>query len=161
MVRPPVNAPKNETMSTDQRSDVQTKLGLPLDHLGIAVCDLEAGSRPYELMGLVPDGDDEELPAQGVRVRALRGGASLVELLEPTTPESPVQKFLDKRGSGLHHLALRVTGLEREIERLLAQGARFVSAQPKPSPGRHGTRVVFLHPQWTGGVLVELVEHPH
>ncbi len=83
-----------------------------------------------------------------------------MELLEPTTPESPVQKFLDKRGPGLHHLALRVAGLEGEINRLLAQGAQFVSAEPAPSPGRHGTRVVFLHPNWTGGVLVELVEYP-
>ena len=147
-------------MTTDPRPDVLVTLGLPLDHIGIAVYDLSAGSRPYELLGLVPDGDDEELLAQGVRVRALRGGESLVELLEPTTPESPVQKFLDKRGPGLHHLALRVTGLEGEIERLRTQGARFVSAEPAPSPGRHGTRVVFLHPGWTGGVLVELVEHP-
>lgn len=146
-------------MTPDKVSGASGTLGLPLDHIGIAVYDLEAGSRPYELLGLVPD-DDEELAAQGVRVRALRGGESLVELLEPTRPESPVQKFLDKRGPGLHHLALRVAGLEDEITRLLAQGARFVSAEPAPSPGRHGTRVVFLHPGWTGGVLVELVEHP-
>ena len=147
-------------MTTDPRPDALAALGLPLDHIGIAVFDLEAGSRPYELLGLVQDGGDEELLEQGVRVRTLRSGESLVELLEPTRPESPVQKFLDKRGPGLHHLALRVVGLESEIERLLIQGARFISAEPAPSPGRHGTRAVFLHPEWTGGVLVELVEHP-
>ncbi len=147
-------------MTTDPRPDALVALGLPLDHIGIAVHDLSEGSRPYELLGLVSDGDDEELLEQGVRVRALRSGESLVELLEPTRPESPVQKFLDKRGPGLHHLALRVVGLESEIERLLTQGARFVSADPAPRPGRHGTRIVFLHPGWTSGVLVELVEHP-
>jgi methylmalonyl-CoA/ethylmalonyl-CoA epimerase len=108
-------------------------------------------------LGLTSEGDDEEIAAQGVRVRALRCGESLLELLEPTTPDSPIRAFLNKRGPGMHHLALRTDDLEREIARLSAQGARFVSATPRP--GRHGTRVVFLHPAWTGGVLVELVEH--
>lgn len=140
-------------------ADVKT-LGLPLDHLGIAVYTLSESSKTYELLGFVPDGDEEEIAAQGVRVRVFRCGESLVELLEPTTPESPIRRFLDRRGPGLHHLALRVEQLETEITRLLAEGARFVGAEPTPSPGRHGTRVVFLHPTWTGGVLVELVEHP-
>jgi methylmalonyl-CoA/ethylmalonyl-CoA epimerase len=138
-------------------ADVKT-LGLPLDHLGIAVHNLSESSKPYELLGLVPDGNDEEIAAQGVRVRALRCGESLVELLEPTTPESPIQRFLDRRGPGLHHLALRVKQLETEMTQLLAEGAQFIDTEPHP--GRHGTRVVFLHPKWTGGVLVELVEHP-
>lgn len=133
-------------------------LGLPFDHLGIAVRSLDGDGVPYGLLGFVPEGDDEEVPAQGVRVRALRRGDLLLELLEPTTPESPIETFLDRRGPGLHHLALRVENLEAEMTRLVAEGARFVS--PEPGPGRHGTRVVFLHPRWTGGVLVELVEHP-
>jgi len=137
---------------------VSGALGLPLDHLGIAVRSLDEGGAPYRLLGLFPEGDDEEVPAQGVRVRALRCGDLLLELLEPATPGSPIQKFLDKRGPGLHHLALRTPSLEAEVSRLLAQGARFVDATP--GPGRHGTRVTFLHPKWTGGVLVELVEHP-
>jgi len=132
--------------------------GLPLDHVGVAVEDLDAASQPYLLLGLPPDGEDEELPAQGVRVRAFRSGGSLLELLEPTTPQSPIRAFLDRRGPGLHHLALRVEGLEGEVERLLAADAQFVSTEPRG--GRHGTRVVFLHPKWAGGVLVELVEHP-
>ena len=74
-------------------------VGLPLDHLGIAVRDLETASQPYELLGLVREGDDE-VPGEGVRVRLLRGGESLVELLEPLTPESPLQGFLEKRGPG-------------------------------------------------------------
>jgi len=133
-------------------------LGLPLDHVGIAVWKLAEAAAPYQLLGLTPEGKDEEIASQGVRVRALRCGESLLELLEPTTPDSPVRAFLDKRGPGMHHLALRTLNLEREIARLTAQRARFVSTAARP--GRHGTRVVFLHPSWTGGVLVELVEHP-
>lgn len=134
------------------------QLGLPLDHVGVAVRNLDEAAAPYQLLGLTPEGDDEEIATQGVRVRALQCGESLLELLEPTTPDSSIRTFLDKRGPGMHHLALRVDDLEHEIARLSARGARFVSATPQP--GRHGTRVVFLHPAWTGGVLVELVEHP-
>lgn len=132
--------------------------GLPLDHVGVATPDLETASLPYTLLGLPLEGDDEVVPSQGVRVRTFRSGDALVELLEPTTSESPIRTFLEKRGPGLHHLALRVEGLEREMVRLRGAGARFVSETPQA--GRHGTRVVFLHPKWTGGVLLELVEHP-
>ena len=134
------------------------KLGLPLDHVGVAVWQLDEGSRPYGLLGLVQDGDDEEVLTQGVRVRTLQGGGSWVELLEPVSPESPLQKFLEKRGPGVHHLAFRVDDLEAEISRLQFEGAPFID--PEPKPGRGGSRVVFLHPSWAGGVLVELVEHP-
>ena len=132
-------------------------VGLPLDHLGIAVRDLETASQPYELLGLVREGDDE-VPGEGVRVRLLRGGESLVELLEPLTPESPLQGFLEKRGPGMHHAAFRTLDLGADISRLVAEGAQLIGT---PHPGRHGTKVVFLHPKWTGGVLVELVEYPH
>ena len=131
--------------------------GLPLDHVGIAVSDLEAASAPYRLLGLVQVGEDEVVVSQHVRVRALRVGASLLELLEPTAPESPIATFLAKRGPGLHHVALRVDDVTAEVARLSAAGARFVN--PEPRPGRAGTRVVFLHPKWMGGTLVELVEH--
>ena len=131
--------------------------GLPLDHVGIAVSDLEAASAPYRLLGLVQVGEDEVIVSQHVRVRALRVGASLLELLEPTAPEGPIATFLAKRGPGLHHVALRVDDVTAEVARLSAAGARFVN--PEPRPGRAGTRVVFLHPKWTGGTLVELVEH--
>lgn len=135
-----------------------TTLNLPLDHIGVAVWTLDEGSAPYRLLGLIPTGDDEEVASQGVRVRTFRAGESLVELLEPTTADSPLRAFLDKRGPGLHHLALRVADLDAEIARLQAEGARFAAAEPRP--GRHDTRVAFLHPSWAGGVLLELVEHP-
>lgn len=131
--------------------------GLQLDHIGVAVSDLEAAFEPYRLLGLPQVGEDEVVASQNVRVRALRVGESLLELLEPTAPESPIAAFLAKRGPGLHHLALRVENLTTEIARLLEAGAQFITTEPRP--GRVGTKVVFLHPKWSGGVLVELVEH--
>ena len=131
--------------------------GLPVDHLGVAVRNLEEASLPYRLLGLPTEGEDEHVESQRVRVRALRAQGSLVELLEPTSPESPIARFIEKRGEGLHHVAFRVDDLDAEIERLSAEGARFISTEPRP--GRAHTRVVFLHPKWAGGVLIELVEH--
>ena len=131
--------------------------GLPLDHIGVAVHSLDEAGAPYALLGLPQVEEDEVVASQHVRVRALRVGESLLELLEPTSPESPIARFLDKRGAGLHHVALRVADLSAEVARLTESGARFID--PEPRPGRSGTRVVFLHPKWTGGVLLELVEH--
>ena len=131
--------------------------GLPIDHIGIAVQDLEQASQAYRLLGLSPEGEDEVVSGQGVRVRAFRAGGSLLELLEPTQDDSPIAQFIAKRGAGLHHIALRVEALEQQVAALLAQGARFINTEPRE--GRAGTRVVFLHPKWAQGVLIELVEH--
>jgi len=131
---------------------------LTLDHIAIATPSLEQGSLPYTALGLVPLEPDENVPSQGVRVRVFRVGESLIELLEPTSENSPIAKFLATRGPGLHHFALRVENLELEMARLRLEGARFISEVPQP--GRAGTRVAFLHPKWTGGTLLELIEHP-
>lgn len=131
--------------------------GLPLDHVAIAVPSFEAAG-PYLALGLRTEGPDEVVAGQGVAVRLLRAGDTVIELLAPLGADTPVARFLDRRGPGLHHLAFRVGDLEAEIGRLQALGARFVD--PEPRPGRGGSRVVFLHPRWTGGVLVELVAHP-
>lgn len=131
--------------------------GLAIDHLGIAVKNLELASAPYALLGLPQLGQDEFIASQHVKVRALQAQDSLIELLEPTSSESPIAKFLEKRGEGLHHVAFRVVNLELEIERLLNEGVRFISTDIRA--GRAGTRVVFLHPKAMNGVLVELVEH--
>lgn len=133
-------------------------LGFALDHLGIATPDLETGSAPYIALGLVPEGPDEVVESQCVKVRAFQAGETLIELLAPTEPDSPIAAFLLKRGPGLHHLAFRVHDLYFEIARLSAQGARFLN--PEPRPGRAGTRVAFLHPSWGAGALIELCEHP-
>lgn len=129
--------------------------GLPLDHVAIAVTDLASAAQPYLLLGLEADAD-EHLPEQGVRVRMLQAGSGKVELIAPTNQDSAVARFLEKRGPGLHHLALRVEDIEFQVERLKAAGARFTSEEPKGGHG--GSRVIFLHPAWTGGVLLELVE---
>ncbi len=131
--------------------------GLKLDHLGIAVRNLDEATQPYHLLGLARVGEDEIIVSQHVKVRALRVGESLLELLEPTSPESSIARFLEKRGEGLHHVAFLVENLEAEIQRLLKENAPFISTEPRA--GRAGTRVVFLHPKWTKGVLVELVKH--
>ncbi len=130
--------------------------GLELDHVAVAVGDLDAGAAPFLLLGLEPAGDDEEPPGQSVRVRALRAGEALVELVAPTAETGPLAGFLQRRGPGLHHLALRVPALDDAVARLTAAGARFVD--PTPHAGRAGSRVAFLHPSFGGGVLIELVE---
>lgn len=137
--------------------DVLEFQGLPVDHLGIAVHNLEEASQPYKLLGLPQVGADELISSQHVKVRALQAGSSLIELLEPTSAESLIASFLDKRGPGLHHVALRVEAIKAEVARLKELGAQFINETPRP--GRAGTWVVFLHPKWTKGVLLELVEH--
>lgn len=127
-----------------------------LDHVGVAVTDLDAASAPYLTLGLEPLAD-EEVGGQGVSVRAFVSGESFIELLAATRPDSPIARFLERRGPGLHHLAFRSNDLDAEILRLQANGARFID--PTPRPGRAGTRAVFLHPSWGAGVLIELVEH--
>jgi methylmalonyl-CoA/ethylmalonyl-CoA epimerase len=133
-------------------------LPYPIDHIGIATPNIELGSLPYFAIGLTAL-PDEEVLGQKVVVRAFQAGDSLIELLAPTDPSSPIAVFLEKRGAGMHHIALRVENLETEILRLEAEGAVFISKDPRV--GRAGTRVVFLHPKWSAGTLIELVEHSH
>jgi methylmalonyl-CoA/ethylmalonyl-CoA epimerase len=129
----------------------------PLDHVAIAVHDLDEGERPYHLLGVMRALEDEEVPSQHVRVRILQLKNGLLELLMPTSNESPIASFLEKRGPGLHHIAFGVDDIEAELARLAAAGARPIDAYPRP--GRAGSKVAFLHPKWAGGVLIELVEH--
>jgi methylmalonyl-CoA/ethylmalonyl-CoA epimerase len=133
--------------------------GLALDHVGIAVADLTSGDA-YAALGWRPDGPDEIVAGQGVRVRMLRGGPGpALELLAPLPdagPDTAVARFLARRGPGLHHLAFAVADLDATMARLVAEGAPFVDAVPRTGFGGH--RVAFLHPRWGGGVLVELVE---
>lgn len=129
-----------------------------LDHMGIATPDLDQGSAPYLALGLTPDGPDELVQSQGVNVRVFRVGQSMIELLAPARPDSAIARYLEKNRPGLHHTAYRVAHLDAEVERLRGLGATFLSEQP--GPGLHGTRVIFLHPKWGQGTLIELVEHP-
>lgn len=129
--------------------------GWSIDHVGIAVPDLDAGAAPWRSLGL-PWAEDEVLPEQGVRIRILRAGDGLLELLAPLGDASPVARFLERRGPGLHHLAFRVGDVAAELARLRSEGARTVDEAPRP--GRAGSRVAFVHPSWAHGVLVELVQ---
>ncbi len=128
-----------------------------LHHVGIAVRDLEAARARYALLGyrLSQKG---EVPEQGVRVYWLEpeeGGPAL-ELLAPTGPDTPVERFLAKRGEGVHHLAFATPALEAALARLKAEGLPLVDEHPRVGFGGH--RVAFLHPRAFFGVLVELVE---
>ena len=125
-----------------------------LDHIGIAVRSLES-ARIYEALGLTID-HVETVETQGVKTAFLSVGDSNLELLEPTSPQSAVGKFIEKRGEGIHHICLRVENIEEHLERLKAQGYRLINEAPVP--GAHGCRVAFLHPAAGNGVLIELSE---
>ena len=130
---------------------------MKIDHIGIAVKSLAEALKLYEhAVGLQFAGYDQ-VDEQGVRVAMLSIGESRIELLEPTGPDSPVEKFMSKRGEGIHHLAVQVDNIEEALERLKAAGVRLIDETPKR--GAHNTRVAFIHPASTHGVLMELVEH--
>ena len=128
-----------------------------IDHIGIAVKSLAEALKVYEqAIGLKISGFDE-VDTDGVRVAMLDTGESRIELLEPTRSDSPIEKFMSKRGEGLHHIAIRVDNIQAALDRLKASGARLIDSTPRR--GAHNTRVAFVHPSSTHGVLLELVEH--
>lgn len=129
---------------------------LPLDHVAIAVPSITAALPLFEsLIGGISS-PIETVPAQRVNVAFVGTGTGRLELLEPTSPESTVQKFLDRRGSGLHHIAYRVPDLRAALSRLAAAGVRLIDREPRAGVGGH--RIAFIHPASTHGVLIELVE---
>lgn len=129
---------------------------LPLDHVAIAVPSISAVLPLFELITCGASSRIERVESQKVDVAFVGSGDGKIELLQPTSADSTVQKFLDKRGSGMHHIAYRVEDIEATLARLAAAGIRLIDEKPRPGAGGH--RVAFLHPQSTGGVLVELVE---
>ena len=131
---------------------------MKLDHNGIAVRSLDAALRFYrESLGL-PLAGIEEVPAEKVRVAMLPLGETRIELLEATATDSPIARFIEKRGEGIHHIAFAVGDLEDHLRRLEAGGVRILPG--KGEYGASGHRYAFLHPASCGGVLVELVEAP-
>lgn len=126
-----------------------------IDHLGIAVKSLAASKAFYEQLGLRVE-SEEVVEHEKVRVAMLPVGESRIELLEATSEDSPIARFLAKRGEGLHHISLRVEDLEGTVARLKKSGTRFVSEEIKVGAGGH--RYVFVHPASAGGVLLELCE---
>jgi len=128
-----------------------------IDHLGVAVKSLAEARKFYQRLGLevMPT---ETVEAEKVRLAMVPVGESRIELLEPTSPDSTIARFLEKRGEGLHHVALHVNDLAGTVERLKAAGTRLISDDIKIGAGGH--LYVFVHPSSAGGVLLELVEDP-
>ena len=128
-----------------------------LDHIVIAVNDIDAALELYrDKLGFEVGGIDE-VPGFGVKVAFLPLGEGQIELVMPVTEDSAIAKFLDKRGPGFHHLCFRVDDIRAELARLEKKGIELVDKEPRE--GAHGTLVAFLHPKSTGGVLIELAQH--
>lgn len=130
-------------------------MSFALDHLGIAVRSLADAKAIYEKIGL-PLSSEEAVPGEKVRVVMVPVGETRLELLEPTSDDSVIAKFIAKRGEGLHHISIRVPDLEAAVQRLKSGGTRLVSEEIKIGAGGH--RYVFIHPSRSAGVLIELVE---
>ncbi len=127
-----------------------------LDHVGIAVRSIDEASRLYtEILGLKVN-DIEVLPEQKVKVAFIPVGDSEVELLESTAPDGAVAKFIEARGEGIQHIALRVTNIEEALKKCKEAGLRLIDETPRKGAG--GARIAFVHPKGTNGVLLELCE---
>lgn len=129
-----------------------------IDHIGIAVEDLDAGIELYEKSFQMELGLRETVEEQGVEAALLGVGDGHVELLAPLGPETPVGKYLAKRGAGLHHVAYAVDDIDTTLEQLAAAGIELIDAKARVGIG--GSRVAFLQPRSTGRVLTEIVEPP-
>jgi methylmalonyl-CoA/ethylmalonyl-CoA epimerase len=126
-----------------------------IDHLGIAVKDLAQAEPLYEALLGAPSRGRETVASEAVEVSFFQVGESRIELLQPTGPDSPIAKSIEKRGEGVHHVCLAVDDIEAEVARLRARGFQFVGAAPRPGAG--GAKVAFIHPKSAGGVLIELI----
>lgn len=127
-----------------------------VDHIGIAVKDLDERVTYYTNVLGMKLINVEEVESEKVKVAFIDAGNTHIELLEPLTKESAIYKYLEKRGEGIHHIALAVTDIEQEMARMRAEGARLLSEEPKIGAG--GAKVVFIHPKSSFGVLYELVD---
>ena len=126
-----------------------------IDHIGIAVASIDDAIAVYRALGL-EEKHREEVPAQKVVTAFLPAGEGRIELLEPTSEDSPVAKFLKKRGPGIHHICFAVRDIDGTVADLERRGFRLINS--RPSPGADGKRIVFLHPDSGNGVLIELSE---
>ncbi|MNY34819.1 Glyoxalase/Bleomycin resistance protein/Dioxygenase superfamily protein [compost metagenome] len=127
-----------------------------IEHIGIAVKDIDDANILFEKLLGVPSYKTETVETESVVTSFFQTGANKIELLMATDPESPIAKFLEKKGEGIHHIAFDVDDIEAEIARLKSEG--FVLINENPKPGADNKIVVFLHPKSTNGVLVELCQ---
>lgn len=127
-----------------------------VNHIGIAVADVQKALEFWQKYLGLDLTHVEEVASDGVKTYFLPAGETLIELLEATRDDSPVAKFIAKKGSGIHHLCLEVTDLAGLLARLKQNGVRLIDETPRP--GAHGCQIAFVHPQSTGGILLELSE---
>ena len=130
---------------------------MKIDHIAIAVNDVEASAKIYQKALGIEEIEFETVESEGVKVAILPMENGRIELMQPTNDQSPIKKFLDKKGQGLHHMALETDNIEGEVERMEGCGVQFLG---KVRPGSAGTKVTFIHPKSLEGVLAELCSHP-
>jgi methylmalonyl-CoA/ethylmalonyl-CoA epimerase len=126
---------------------------LKIDHIGIAVKNLEESARLYEMLGIQSTGS-EVVAEQKVKVSFFPVGDSEIELLQSTSPDGPIARYIEKNGEGIQHLALRVDNIEAALAELKANGVRLIDEKPRYGAG--GAKIAFVHPKSTGGILLEL-----
>lgn len=129
---------------------------LKIEHLGIAVADLQKSLPLFEQLLNTPCYKTEIVESEGVSTAFFRLGESKIELLEATRPDSPINKFIEKKGEGIHHIAFEVENIEAEMKRLAALGFSLLNEHPKQ--GADNKLICFLHPKSTNGVLIELCQ---
>ena len=132
------------------------KLMRKIEHIGIAVKSLETSNLLFEKLFGQPPYKQEEVVSEGVKTSFFMNGPNKIELLEATNPDSPIAKFIDKKGEGIHHIAFDVNDIEEEIKRLKSEG--FIVLNEVPKKGADNKLVAFLHPKGTNGVLIELCQ---
>ena len=130
---------------------------MKIDHIAIAVNDVEDAAKQYQQALDVKEVIYESVESEGVKLAILRLENGRIELMQPTRDDSPIKKFLDKKGEGLHHIALATDNIEKEYERMEGCGIQFLG---KIRPGSEGTKITFIHPKSLHGVLAELCSHP-
>ena len=130
---------------------------MKIDHIAIAVNDVEESAKVYQQALGADHVEFETVENQGVKVAIIELENGRIELMQPTNDSSPIKKFLDKKGQGLHHMALDTDNIEGEVERMEGCGIKFLG---KIGPGSAGTKVTFIHPKSLDGVLTELCSHP-
>ncbi len=130
---------------------------MKIDHIAIAVNDVEASAKVYQKALGIDEIEFETVESEGVKVAIIPMENGRIELMQPTKDDSPIKKFLDKKGPGLHHMALETDNIDGEVERMEGCGVQFLG---KVRPGSAGTKVTFIHPKSLDGVLAELCSHP-
>jgi len=130
---------------------------MKIDHIAIAVNDVESATKEYQEALGADNVEFETVETEGVKVGIIHLENGRIELMEPMNDQSPIKKFLEKKGQGLHHMALQTDDIEGEVQRMEGCGIQFLG---KIRPGSEGTKVTFIHPKSLSGVLAELCSHP-